>query len=225
MGVPEGYDLTYEQLSRTGDDTLYGTSPDGRKFYLNPGEQPVYLDGKPRPLSVARRPQEPAAPFVYQDPRRLTDETPEGRLRNAGVLTPAGELNLEATDYGRQMRLAEERKRTDALYEQMLAEDVARNPTNDPGLWDSSRRDPADPRAVGVPRSQDWETTQPWEAEKYAGVAGLLGLTEGYRAGDEAEVARRSSPIGAARRSMRQTPQRQLMDLADFVPPLPYGFR
>jgi hypothetical protein len=38
-------------------------------------------------------------------------------------------------------------------------------------------------------------------------------------------LARRSSPIGSARRSLRQTPQRQLMDLADFTPPLRYGSR
>jgi hypothetical protein len=97
---------------------------------------------------------------VYQDPRRFTNETPEGRLRLAGVLTPSGELNLEATDYGRQARLAEDRKRTDAILERMIADDVARNPTNDPGLWDSSRRDPADPRGVGVPRSDPAALTQ-----------------------------------------------------------------
>lgn len=173
IGVPEGYDLTFDQLARTGDDTLYGTSPDGRKFLLNQGEQPTYLDGQPRPPSVARRPQEPAAPFVYQDPRRLTNETPEGRLRNAGVLTPTGGLNLEATDYGRQQALKDERARTDALYQKLLADDIAKNPSNDPGLRDSSRRD----------------------------------------------------PIGSARRSLRQTPQRQLMDLADFMPPPRRGFR
>jgi len=176
IGVPPGLNLTYSQLNLVGEDTLYGETPEGRKFYLNPGESPVYVDGQAATPSAPPRPREPAAPFVYQDPRRFTNETPEGRLRDAGVLTPTGELNLEATDYGQKMRLAEEKKRTDALYEQMLADDVARNPTNDPGLWDSSRRDPAD-------------------------------------------------PIGSARRSLRQTPQRQLMDLANFVPPLRYGSR
>ncbi len=128
-GVPAGFDLSYDQLNLVGDDTLYGTSPDGRRFYLNPGEQPSYLDGQPRPASVA------------------------------GVLTPTGKLNLEATDYGRQQALKDERARTDALYEKMLSDDAARN------------------------------------------------------------------PLPAARRSLRQTPQRQLMDLADFTPPLRYRSR
>jgi hypothetical protein len=308
LGVPEGYDLTPEQLNLVGDDTLYGTSPDGRRFYLNPGEKPVYLDGRPAPLSVARRPA--PEPFVYQDPRRFTNETPEGRLRNAGVLTPTGELNLEATDYGRQARLAEERARTDALYQKLLADDVARNPSNDPGLWDSSRRDPADPRGAGVPRSDpaaltqnmpsyeadriaarnkklndldsqhrlgyphpdtsraiggratatndaspirgldpgtpsDWPSIVPdeWPAAPAApGVPSMLsppddrgtppfldrpGVPFLLEPNDSLPeyLARRSSPIGSARRSLRQTPQRQLMDLADFTPPLRYGSR